>query len=175
MTIGGGSGRAITAVLVTAMFFAAGSLAVQEAEAQEAEAQESELQETEAQTVEAQQGAEDAGTIHVELNRLDSNGEACQPYLVFENNADYALSDLRLDLVLFDTDGIVADRMAINAAPLPAGKTSLIVFTVNSMPCEAVGRILVNDVIACAGGPASAEECLDLVTTATRVDVPLFK
>ena len=154
MTNGGIAGGTVAAALGVAMLVAAGPLAAQETDT-------------------PHDGA--GAAIHVELNRLDSNGNACQPYLVFENKAEYALSDLRLDLVLFDADGIVADRMAINAAPLPAGKTSLIVFEVDSMPCESVGRILINDVIACAGGPATAEECLDLLTTATRVDVPLFK
>ena len=116
-----------------------------------------------------------AGAIRVELNRMETVGEACQPYLVFENQAGYALSELQLDLVLFDADGVVADRLAINAAPLPAGKTSLVVFQVPSMTCERVGRLLLNSVLACAGGPLAPEQCLDLVRTESRLAVPFFK
>lgn len=116
-----------------------------------------------------------AAVIRVELNRLETVGDACQPYLVFENRADYALTDLQLDLVLFDADGIVAERLAIDAAPLAAGKTSLVVFQVPTLTCDRIGRMLLNSVIACAGGPLAAGQCLDLVQTELRLDVPFFK
>ena len=117
----------------------------------------------------------DTGSIWIELNRLETVGTACQPYLVFENRTDHALTDLRLDLVMFDADGVVADRLAIDAAPLPAGKTSLVVFQVPSMSCEAIGRLLLNTVIACAGGPVTDSACIGLVETDSRLAVPFFK
>jgi hypothetical protein len=118
---------------------------------------------------------EAAATVRVELNRLEPVANACQPYLVFENRTAYALSSLKLDLVLFDADGIVADRLAVEAAPRPAGKTSLVVFQVPSLACDAIGSVLLNGVLACAGASVSDGACIDLVETGSRVTVPFFK
>jgi hypothetical protein len=43
------------------------------------------------------------------------------------------------------------------------------------MTCERVGRLLLNSVLACAGGPLAPEQCLDLVQTESRLAVPFFK
>ena len=117
--------------------------------------------------------ATDTGSVRAELNRLEESGEACQPYLVFENRTPTAFSSLKLDLVLFDGDGTVADRLAVEAAPLPAGKTSLVVFQVPSLECAEIGRILLNGVLACE--PGAERPCLDLVETESRLAVPFFK
>lgn len=116
-----------------------------------------------------------SASVRVELNRLEDVAAACQPYLVFENRTAHAFSSLKLDLVLFDADGIVADRLAVEAAPLPAGKTSLVVFQVGSLGCDAIGSVLLNGVIACSGAPVADAACLDLVETASRLAVPFFK
>ncbi len=76
---------------------------------------------------------------------------------------------------MFDAEGVVVDRLAVDASPLPPGKTSLVVFQVPSMACEAIGRLLLNAVIACAGGPVGEAACIDLVETDSRLPVPFFK
>jgi len=37
-------------------------------------------------------------------------GSACRAYLVLENGTESAFKTLKLDLVMFDTDGVGADR-----------------------------------------------------------------
>ena len=118
---------------------------------------------------------EQADLIRVELNRLEPAGDACRPNLVLVNGTDLTLSEFRLDMVMFDTDGIVADRLAVDASPLSPGKTSLIVFEVPAMACDGIGRVLINAVIACAGGPDDPGGCLGLREPRSRTDVALFK
>ncbi len=115
------------------------------------------------------------GEVHVELNKLEPNGAACRAYLVLKNDAGAALETLKLDLVMFDTDGVVARRLAVETAPLPAGKTSLKVFDIDGLACEAVGRVLLNDVMACADASGPRDDCLGLVTPLARGPVAFIK
>lgn len=120
----------------------------------------------------AQDGAPD---VTVELNKLEPRGEACRAYLVLENKTDSAFEALKLDLVMFDPGGVVAKRLAVEAAPLPAGKTSLKVFDLTDLPCGQVGRILLNDVLVCADESGQRDDCLAKVRPSARGNVPFFK
>jgi len=115
------------------------------------------------------------GAVTVELNKLEPNGEACRAYLVLENGAARAFETLRLDLVMFDADGVVARRLGVEAAPLPAGKTSLKVFDLDGLSCGQVGRVLLNDVLACADASGARGDCLSLVSVSSRGPVEFIK
>lgn len=117
----------------------------------------------------------DNGALRVELNKLEPHGEACRAYLVLENATGSAFEELKLDLVLFDTDGVVARRLAVEMAPLPAGKTSLKVFDISGLACDAIGRVLLNDVLACADAAGAREDCLALVSPTARGAVRFIK
>ena len=62
------------------------------------------------------------GKVVVELNKLEPSGAGCQPYMVFENGTEVDFGSLKLDLVMFDGDGIIALRVAVDGAPLPPWK-----------------------------------------------------
>ena len=116
---------------------------------------------------------EAAAPLAVELNKLEPNGGACRAYLVLKNASARTFESLKLDLVMFDTEGVVAKRLAVQAAPLPQGKTSLKVFDIAGHACGGIGSILLNDVLACA--PATAEDCLGLIDASARGEVPFIK
>lgn len=122
----------------------------------------------------AQSAAEE--TVAIELNKLEPNGTACRAYLVVKNQSGRAFDSLKLDLVMFDGGGVVAKRLAVQAAPLPQGKTSLKVFDIEGHDCAGIGSILLNDVLACepAAG-AQASGCLALVAASARGEVPFIK
>lgn len=113
--------------------------------------------------------------IAVELNKLDAVDNACRAYLVVENKTDEALKSLRLDLVMFDPEHIVAKRLAIEAAPLPADKTTLKVFDIQDLQCDGIGRILLNDVLACRDANGKRADCLESLAVSSRGDTPLAK
>jgi hypothetical protein len=116
-----------------------------------------------------------APLVAAELNKLEPQGDACRAYLVLKNEVPVAFDTLKLDLVLFDGDGVVARRLAVDAAPLAAGKTSLKVFDIAGQACGAIGRILLNDVIACAGPDGPRSDCLGLVAPSARGSVQFIK
>ena len=114
-------------------------------------------------------------SLPVELNKLEPNGDDCRAYLVLENKSTSAFESLKLDVVVFDTDGIVAKRLAVEAAPLPLGKTSLKVFDIGGLPCDRVGRVLLNEVMTCADDAQDRGDCLELMSTSSRAEISFFK
>jgi len=113
--------------------------------------------------------------VTVELNKLEPHNDACRAYLVIKNSAGIAFDALKLDLVMFDVEGIVLRRLAVETAPLPAGKTSLKVFDMDRLPCEEVGRVLLNDVIACSDSSGTRSDCLAIIEQSSRGAVPFIK
>lgn len=113
--------------------------------------------------------------VRVELNKLEPDGLGCRIYLVLENRSDSAFETLKLDLVMFDRDLVVAKRLAVETAPLPAGKLSLKVFDVDGVACDRVGRVLLNDVMACADGSGVRDDCLRLMSPASRSGTEFVK
>lgn len=108
-----------------------------------------------------------AEPVSVELNKLEPSNGACRAYMVTENGRDSALQSLKLDLVMFNADGVIAKRLAVELGPLPAGKTRVKAFDIDGVGCGDVSRILLNDVLSCGG----VSDCLSLVTVASRSDV----
>lgn len=113
--------------------------------------------------------ADESGKVSLELNKLEPRDGACRAYLVIGNNTDIAFESLKLDLVMFDTDDIVAERLAVETAPLPAGKTSLKVFDIQGLACANMGRLLLNDVMQCSDSNGKKRrDCLPRITTSAR-------
>lgn len=116
-----------------------------------------------------------ADALHVELNKLEPQNNACRAYLVFENQTGHSFSGLTLDLVMFDKDGIIANRLAVDAAPLPAQKTSVKLFDIGDLACKDIGRILLNDVLDCRDEGGKVPNCVALIKPSSRADVALQK
>ncbi|MFO7855108.1 MAG: hypothetical protein R6V44_07810 [Paracoccaceae bacterium] len=115
--------------------------------------------------------AEPAPAIGVELNRLETVEGECRAYLVLDNRGG-ALESLELDLVLFDPDGVIARRLAVEAGPLRAGRESVKVFTIGGLACDGIGRVLLNDVLSCTGEGAG-DDCLGRIEASSRAAAPL--
>lgn len=115
------------------------------------------------------------GRLGVELNKLETLSSACRAYLVLSNKTGMAFSDLKLDLVIFDNDGIVARRVAVQGAPVTAGKTTLKVFDIDGVKCDGIGRFLLNGVMTCAAASGGTDDCVSLIDTSSRTKAPLVK
>jgi hypothetical protein len=124
-----------------------------------------------------------AGTTHaaeprkvvVELNKLEAADGDCRPYLVIENGTEHAFSSLKLDLVMFDTDGIIAERVAVDAGPLPTGKTAVKMFDLEALACDRIGRMLLNGLTSCSAGDGAPDDCLALNSTRSQAAVPFIQ
>jgi len=112
-----------------------------------------------------------AQSIRVELNKLEAEGGSCRAYMVTENSGDQSFQSLKLDLVMFDGDGIISKRLAVDLGPLPAGKTRVKVFGIDGVGCQRIGRVLLNEVLTCDG----TDGCGDLIAVGSRSDVPFVE
>ncbi|MBU0723745.1 MAG: Tat pathway signal sequence domain protein [Alphaproteobacteria bacterium] len=119
--------------------------------------------------------AQGAGSIAIELNKLEDQPNACRAYMLFENPGQSTFSEFQLDLVLFDTNGVIARRLSLDAAPLRADKTSVKLFDIEGLACERISRILLNDVLTCADDSGKRTDCVKLIQTSSRVTAKFSK
>lgn len=120
--------------------------------------------------------AETPGTIAIELNKLEAReGGTCRAYVVFENRSGEAYEALRLDLIFFGVDGVIAKRLAVDAAPLKPRKTAVKLFDVADLDCAKIGQVLLNDILACREkADAEAQGCADRLAVSSRVPAVAF-
>jgi hypothetical protein len=133
--------------------------------------------------------------ISVELNKLESlpapsaaPGNAaevvagCRVYVVVTNPDPEPIAQLRLDLIVFATDGVIARRIALDLGPLTPHKTAVRLFDLVGQPCDDIGRMLVNEVLGCQFGkhedsPAGdlRQVCMDRLKLSSRAKAELTK
>ena len=114
-----------------------------------------------------------AGTIGVELNTLTQADAACRVTLVAQNNLGVELTELGLEVVLFDKDGHFDRSIVLKTGSLPIGKSRVRQFDLPGLACKSVARILVNDVTECGGVGLTPSLCLQSLTPTTKAGIPL--
>lgn len=120
-------------------------------------------------------GAEEDGSISIELNKLEPQGQQCRAYLVIQNKGDTSYSELKLDLVLFRPDGVIGRRFAVELAPLKANKRTVKLFDLEGTACDEVGSFLINDVMECKAESGQVADCLQSIVPSTLTNVQLTK
>lgn len=123
----------------------------------------------------AQSAQVSTARLSLELNRLDAIDGNCRVTLVEKNGTAAFFSALKLDLVVFDGAGIVTKRVGLDAAPLKAGRTVVKTFDLKGLACETVGRLLINDVLACDAEGLTPDGCLELVEPRSRTSATFDK
>jgi len=127
-----------------------------------------------AQPAPAAPGTSDAA-VKIELNKLEDQPSSCRAYLVVNNTSEKAYEALKLDLVLFQKDGIIGRRFALDLAPLRAKKLSVKLFDLDSLKCADLGSFLINDVLDCKVGGTEETGCLDRLAVSSRTKIDLTK
>lgn len=124
----------------------------------------------------------DDPALALELNKLEplpaatGTSAGCRAYIVAADPEGGPKVDaMRLDLVLFGTDGVIARRIALDIGPIQPGRTQVRPFDLRDLPCEGIGQLLVNDALICKIGGADQTDCLDRLKTASRVSAKLNK
>ena len=115
------------------------------------------------------------GSVSLELNKLEPQETGCRAYMLLQNGTQSNFEELRLDIAIFDTNGIVSKRLAVEAAPLPVDKTSLKLFTMTGVACEDVGRMLLNNVLSCVDQSGERGDCVPLLEVSTRTSAAFIK
>jgi len=119
-------------------------------------------------------GTAEAGALAVELNKLEPQKDSCRAYFVVTNNSSTIYQSLKLDIVLFQPDGVIGRRFALDLGPLRAQKRSVKLFDIDT-PCDQVGSLLINDVLECNGEAGSIPNCLADMTVTSLTKAKLSK
>ena len=117
----------------------------------------------------------DTPSISVELNKLEPNGGNCRAYLVVNNESKTGLKAFKLDLVLFQNDGVIGRRFAVDLAPLRPSKRSVKLFDIDGTSCDSVGSLLINDVLECEAESGQIDDCLAAISVSSLSPVKLTK
>lgn len=112
--------------------------------------------------------------IGVELNKLEALPNGCRAYVVVENKGNGSYTTLKLDLVMFQTDGVIGRRFALDLAPVKPSKTSVKLFDLDGVKCDDIGSLLVNDVLDCKSGGGEGD-CLERLAVGSRTKAQLSK
>ena len=111
----------------------------------------------------------------IELNKLEDTEQGCRSLFLFDNATGHELNRFRVDLILFDQEGVYAKQLLLDMAPLHEDKKVMASFLLAEQSCDSIGSILVNDLPWCENGSGAELDCVPLLKVESRTDVPLEK
>jgi len=117
----------------------------------------------------------DPPKLSVELNKLEAKDAGCRAYVVVQNDETTGYQTFKLDLVLFQQDGVIGRRFAMDLAPLKPQKRTVKLFDLDNISCDKIGSFLINDVVECKTDAGPVENCLAGVTVKSLTNVQLTK
>jgi hypothetical protein len=112
-------------------------------------------------------------SITLELNKLEPSDKGCRAYVVVSNPTTQTFDAFKLDLVMFQKDGVIGRRFALDLAPLRPSKRSVKLFELDGTKCDDIGSFLVNDVMECRSDGSTVNDCLTRmkVNSLTKVEI----
>jgi len=119
--------------------------------------------------------ADPANQITLELNKLEPQDKSCRAYLVVGNDGQTVYQTFKLDLVMFQPDGVIGKRFALDLAPIRAGKKTVKLFDLDGVACDKVGSLLVNDIMECKVDNNAADDCLSRLALSSLGQVKISK
>lgn len=118
--------------------------------------------------------AQDA-KLTIELNKLEDVENGCRSFFLFRNQTDLTLSEFEMSLAILDSSGVIDRLLTIDAAPLPASRTTLKLFEVPDLTCSGIGEILLHDIAACTPQNGEPMDCFGVINLSSRASVPLVQ
>lgn len=113
--------------------------------------------------------------LGIELNKLESFEGGCRSFFLFRNRTELTLSSFEMSLAILDQGGVIDRLLTIDAAPLPARRTTLKLFEIPEIACENVGEVILHDIAACAAADAAAIDCFAMIELSSLASTPLVK
>jgi len=115
--------------------------------------------------------AANGGGLTLELNALKPVESGCQVTFLASSQLNAALDRLTYEFAFFDASGSIDRLLAVDFKGLAAGKSKVIQFALDGLPCDNISRVLVNNAAACEGAGVAPTACLQQLTTSTKPDV----
>ena len=80
-----------------------------------------------------------------------------------------------MSLAILTADGIIDRLLTIDAAPLPAERTTLKLFEIPGTQCADIGEVLLHDIPACTPQNGDPLDCFSFLELNSRATAPLVK
>ena len=88
-------------------------------------------------------------------------------------NLDF--SGFEMSLAILDQQGVIDRLLTVDAAPLPADRTTLKLLEIPEIPCDNIGEILLHDITRCESSQDAAVDCFGLIDLQSRAAAALIK
>jgi hypothetical protein len=116
------------------------------------------------------------GRLTVELNKVEQGEpDGCRAFFLFRNRTGKSFEGFEMSLAVLDSSGIIDRLLTIDAAPLPAGRTTLKLFEVPQIACADISEILLHELPSCKPQNEEEMDCFDLIELVSRTDAALVK
>lgn len=114
------------------------------------------------------QARENDPPLTVELNKFEAGEDGgCRAFFLFRNGGEVTYDGFEMSLAILDAQGVIDRLLTIDAAPVPAGRTTLKLFEIPEIACGEISEVLLHDMTACNAqndGPADCFGLMDLVS-----------
>jgi len=119
--------------------------------------------------------AQDA-KLTIELNKFeDSETGGCRAFFLFRNKTDLTLEGFEMSLAIIASNGVIDRLLTIDAAPLPASRTTLKLFEIPGLACTGISEILLHELASCRPQNAEEMDCFPLLDLTSRTPAALVK
>ncbi len=112
----------------------------------------------------------------VELNKLEDDAAGgCRAFFLFRNATDTAFEGFEMSLAILNRGGVIDRLLTIDAAPLPAARTTLKLFEIPGIACDDLSEILLHEMPSCRPQNAEEFDCFPLLALESRAAAALVK
>ena len=116
------------------------------------------------------------GKLTIELNKFeDGDNGGCRAFFLFRNKTDLTLEGFEMSLAILNTSGVIDRLLTIDAAPLPAARTTLKLFEIPESSCADISEILLHELASCRPQNAEEIDCFPMMDLVSRTPAGLVK
>jgi len=115
--------------------------------------------------------AQESGAFSLELNKTEASATGCILTYVAQNNTGLQIENASYEVVVFDTDFVVAQFLVLDFGALRRGRTKVVQFEIEEPSCSQISRILINTVAQCRGIDGDNSVCMDALDPTSRSDI----
>jgi len=112
------------------------------------------------------------GKISLELNHVQPTQDGgCRLSIIATNGLERPMDQLGLEMVAFNTDGLVDQFLRLDFSRISAGKTKVLQFDLAGKSCDSLSRLHINDVLNCVPPSITGVYCPDLLDLKNRTSI----
>jgi hypothetical protein len=116
------------------------------------------------------------GPLTVEINKFEPNDTGgCRAFFLFRNETGLTFEGFEMSLAIFDATGVIDRLLSIDAAPLPAARTTLKLFEIPDIACTDISEVLLHEIPSCKPQNAEQMDCFSMLELNSRTSARLVQ